>query len=309
LLVTGVETVVGANVAAQLADRFRVSGASSGADVSIEGCRCELLPAHDLSALRQVVAADRPDRIVICEAAGDSAWHPTGRSMADASALLRPRAWAQVAREENIALTLVSSDLVFSGPWMFHTETCRSYSDRLEARALRALETSVLEENPAALVVRTHAYGWSPLDDGLGWIEGIVATLESERAGLFDCAWHATPILASDLAETLAQGWQAGLSGLFHIAGAERSNSYRFASGLAEVFGLQRPRSGLLSLAAADDEGPRCETSLHTRKIRRALGVSMPLIVDGLERLRGQREDGFDRRFRGSRRLVPSKVA
>jgi dTDP-4-dehydrorhamnose reductase len=175
---------------------------------------------------------------------------------------------------------------------------------------LRDLEETVLELCPGAFVVRTHAYGWNPIAESTGWIEGIVAALESERPGIFDCVPHATPILATDLAELLPPSWEAGLSGVHHIGGAERVSPHRFVCALARIFDLVPPRASVLAPAevpsAAFGQG---ETSLRTQAIHRAIGRPMPMLSEGLQRLFEQKNDGFDRRFRGGRRPATSKVA
>jgi dTDP-4-dehydrorhamnose reductase len=220
------------------------------------------------------------------------------------------RAWTRAARELGATLTLISSDAVFSGPWMFHGETSTAFCESASARTLRALESATIDECPQALVVRTHAYGWSPVADGLGWIEGILGALESDRPGVFDCIPHATPILAADLADLLDRAWQANLIGLYHIGGAERTNPHRFVQNLAGVFDLTPPRATLLAPPESVQNGfAQGESSLHTRSVCRALGVSMPILIEGLKRLRDQRDDGFDRRFQGSCRFAASRVA
>jgi dTDP-4-dehydrorhamnose reductase len=310
LLVAGIDTVVGANLAAHLSDKYRVLGISSAASVSIEGCETAVVPSDDAHSVRQLAAAHRPDRIVLCGHAGDSAWHQIAGRIAPPAAIESARAWTRTARELDLPLTLISSDAVFTGPWMFHAEGSKSFCSSAPARSLRALESCVLEECPTALVVRTHAYGWSPLADGPGWIEGIVAALESERPGIFECAPHGTPILATDLAEILPHVWEAELSGIYHIAGAERVNPHRFVCALARVFDLAPPRATVLAPAeAAGSAFGQGETSLRSDAIHRAVGLPMPMLIEGLQRLRDQQGGGYDRRFRGSRRLTPSKVA
>ncbi|HEX4070189.1 MAG TPA: sugar nucleotide-binding protein [Planctomycetaceae bacterium] len=309
ILIGGIDSVVGANVAAHLAESFRVIGATSTSPVSIEGCET-IVTADDAQAIRQAATRHRPERIVLCQAAGDSAWHRVGGWIASPAAIESARTWTRTASELGIPVTLLSSDAVFTGPWMFHGETSDSLCSSIQARSLRTLENSTLEQAPKSLVVRTHAYGWSPVTDGSGWIEGIVAALESEEPGIFDCAAHATPILATDLAEILPLCWGASLSGIYHIAGAERVSPHRFVCALARIFDLAAPKGSTLapaeSAAAAFGQG---ETSLRTRAVQRAVGRPMPMLVEGLERLLEQKNGGFDRRFRGSRRLATSKVA
>jgi dTDP-4-dehydrorhamnose reductase len=309
LLIAGVDSVVGANVAAQLADKYQVLGISNSVPVSIDGCET-VATGDDANAIRQLITSRRPDRIVVCQAAGDSAWNRSAGRIASLAVIDSARLWSRMAGESGVPVTLISSDAVFTGPWMFHSETCHSHCPSPQARTLRDLEESVLELCPEALVVRTHAYGWNPIAESTGWIEGIVAALESERPGIFDCVPHATPILATDLAELLPPSWEAGLSGVYHVAGAERVNPHRFVCALARIFDLAPPRASILAPvevpSAAFGQG---ETSLRTHAIHRAIGRPMPMLTEGLQRLFEQKNDGFDRRFRGGRRQATSKVA
>jgi dTDP-4-dehydrorhamnose reductase len=308
LLIVAIDTVVGANLAAQLADRFHVTGLSTGEEISIEGCETATAPIADAHSARQAIALYRPDRLVLCQAASDSSWHsegaPTVRSATDVTL-----AWIEAARATGKHLTLISSDAVFTGPWMFHTETCDSFCPAKEAQTLRSIEEAALKDAAHSLVIRTHPYGWSPRLEG-GWIDGILAALESDPPPIFDCVAHATPILATDLAEVLVPAWNASLTGRYHIAGAERTNPHRFACALARVFDLDPPQTAPLTPTERVPTGfARGEASLHTRSIRRALGIGLPMLIEGLERLRSQHDQGFDRRFSRGKRPATSKVA
>jgi dTDP-4-dehydrorhamnose reductase len=307
LLIVGIDTVVGANLAAYLADKFHVTGLSVSEEIAIEGCETALAPIADAASARQAIALHRPDRVVLCQPAGDSAWHPA-RTTNNRSAASSTRAWIDAAGTAGKPWTFISSDAVFTGPWMFHTETCDSFCQASEAQALRALETLALKDSANSLVVRTHAYGWSPQLDG-GWIDGILAALEADQPPAFDCVAHATPILATDLADVLGMAWSANLTGLYNIAGAERTNPHHFACALAKVFDLAPPQAVWRPPTATAASGfAQGETSLHTRSIRRALGIGLPMLVEGLKRLRAQHDEGFDRRFSRGRGFA-SKVA
>jgi dTDP-4-dehydrorhamnose reductase len=308
LLIVAIDTVVGANLAAQLADKFHVTGLSTGEEISIEGCETATAPIADVHAARQAIAQYRPDRLVLCQAAGDSSWHsagiPSDRSAADATL-----AWIEAARATGKRFTLISSDAVFTGPWMFHTEGCDSFCPAREAQTLRTLEAAALKDPANSLVIRTHPYGWSPRFEG-GWIDGVLAALEADVPPIFDSVAHATPILATDLAEVLVPVWNAGLTGTYHIAGAERTSPHRFACAVARVFDLDPPQTAWLEPTKSVSTGfARGETSLHTRSIRRALGIGLPMLVEGLERLRAQHDQGFDHRFSRGKRFAASKVA
>ncbi len=306
LLVVGIDTVVGANLAAQLADRFHVIGLSAAEEIAIEGCETAAVPLGDTHSARQAIALYRPDRVVLCQAAGDSSWHAGAADLGTVA--VSTGAWIEAAQAANNGLTLLSSDAVFTGPWMFHTESCDSFCQANEAQTLRSLEQAALKGSNS-LVVRTHPYGWSPQLDG-GWIDEMLAALEADTPPVFDCVAHSTPILATDLADVLATAWHAGLTGLHHIAGAERTNPHRFACALARVFDLAPPQSLWLAPTATAANGfARGEASLHTRSIRKTLGIGLPMLVEGLERLRAQHDQGFDRRFSRGKRPATSKVA
>jgi hypothetical protein len=79
---------------------------------------------------------------------------------------------------------------------------------------------------------------------------------------------------------------------------------------LARVFDLAPPQAVCLAPTASPPAGfARGEASLHTRSIRKALGIGLPMVVEGLERLRAQHDEGFDRRFSRGKGFAASKVA
>ena len=88
--------------------------------------------------------------------------------------------------------------------------------------------------------MRTHAFGWQPGHKS-GWIESLLTKLERGFETELDCTRYASPILASNLTEIIAAAWTVGLSGIYHIAGAERVNPVQFASRLAQQFHLPIP--------------------------------------------------------------------
>src|ERR1700733_10581270 len=111
LLIVGIDTVVGANLATHLADKFHVIGLSSSEEISIEGCETAMLPLAEAATTRQAVAVHRPDHIVLCQAAGDASWHRAAASdfRTAAQATLH---WIEAAHAAGKRLTLISSDAV-----------------------------------------------------------------------------------------------------------------------------------------------------------------------------------------------------
>lgn len=296
LLVTGVEGLVGANLALSLADRFEVLGLYADHPVALPGCTTlSWTPAHSAEWIDRI-RRERPDWIVHCGPVACGSWDvpecgPDGEEEARTSTLL-----AEAARQVGSRLTVISTDAVFAGPRLFHDERAAATSGQPLARAARHAERAL--EATGALVVRTHPYGWSPAGAPPGFAERVWESLVEGRTVHFDPDRHATPILATCLAELLLLAYRRGLTGLYHVAGAERVSAYRFAVELAAAFGL-RSGDALADEAPLDLAGSNhlCETSLSTRRAQRELRRPMPMLREGLDQFADQAADGYRARL------------
>lgn len=286
ILVVGTDTVVGANLAAYWADGGRSVAGLSRSVIDVE------FTSVALDEARRQLAAARPTAVVYCGAASDSAWsYPA----IDAAAEGHLRIWARAVRDAGCRLTYLSSDAVFTGPWLFHAEDSPHHCPSLEAGRLRSMEELVQRVVPEALIVRTNAFGWSP--DGEGWIESLLGGLD-DGAVEPDPVRHATPILATDLAEIVARANEEELTGPLHAAGAERLSHAAFVRMLAEQFAVPAPVVGPTAALAAPASGfGRGETSLRTRRAKNSLNLAMPRLAEGLARLHTQSVDGFRERL------------
>ena len=302
LLVIGVDGVVGANLALALSDRFAVRGLYQHQAVELEGCQTAPWRPGDLAGLDSAVRQHRPQWIVYCGALASSSWD-LPEQVPDAAEESRTLSrLARLAHESDAQWTVVSTDAVFAGPRMFHGENDPAASRSPLARAVRQAEQAALQTE--GLVVRTHAYGWCPTETDSGFAQRVWRSLVEGAACSPDPYQHATPILATDLAELLWLAYRRGLRGLYHLAGAERTSAYRFAGELAAAFGLDNRRAPAQD-HALETRRPAglLETSLSTRRARCALGRSMPMLREGLERFAHQAANGFRSRLRAATRL------
>ncbi|MBL8849393.1 MAG: sugar nucleotide-binding protein [Planctomycetaceae bacterium] len=288
-LVVGVDTTVGANCASRLADKRSVVGLSSNRGVSVDGCDTQLFDNENPSEAENWLSDVHPERVLYCGPAARSCWDPDTMNHMSAGFDAAAARWAAAAQAAGAEFTMISSDAVFTGPWIFHDEESLAVCRSTQATAIRDAEKQVREACPNSLIVRTNAFGWAPTAEG-GWIERLLSTIENRRTVDCDCIRHATPILATDLAEILDRAWQEELTGVFHIAGAERVSPMQFAQRLADQFDLPwlslRREQSLVELPQGFGVG---ETSLQTKKIRKALCVAMPMLTEGLARLHAQR--------------------
>jgi dTDP-4-dehydrorhamnose reductase len=291
ILVVGAETVVGANLSIHLADRFDVFAASMAGRLDLAGCKvlpetgAQLSPERTLSEVR-------PQTVVLCGPASRSSWDQAASKAIRPDALDATRAWAKAAQKVGARTVLISSDAIFTGPWMFHDEEGESHCATPAASAIRALENDVASSCDDSLIVRTNAYGWSPAGTA-GWLENTLALIEARRPIQLDPIRHATPILATDLAEILEKMLAEKLAGTYHVAGAERISPMAFAQRLAGQFNLPWIPA---RKASTQTEAPvgfgAGECSLQTRKLRRDLCIPTPLLSESLTRLETQQIHG-----------------
>ncbi|QDV52996.1 sugar nucleotide-binding protein [Gimesia fumaroli] len=293
VLVIGLDTVAGANIATCLSSRYRVVGLTSTTPVSIQGCETHTYLEDDVETAEHWLSLARPQWVVYCGVAANSAWSVDPGKFSANDPVVAVRNWVNAAELHSARFTHISSDAIFTGPWMFHEEDCQGVCESEQAEILRAIEREVsLCDN--TLIIRTNVFGWNPATYGPGEIENLVQTLQAGTYSKLDCYRHATPLLATDLAAIIEHAYQERLTGIFHVAGGERISPVEFVQRLAATFGLTvpvLPRANVLNERTTGFANG--ETSLHTRKIRRALSISMPMLDDGLQRLFDQQHNGF----------------
>jgi len=295
-LIVGVETVAGANLAAFLVDHAEVFGLAVNSSIQIAGCDTDTIGPDDHTGAGALLADSQPTHIIYCGPASRSSWSDNFAAEVDGHLATRAAGWATAAQKAGAAFTYLSSDAVFTGPFLFHQEEGPGLCPSIKAGLLRAAEEAVIKAHPEALVARTNVFGWSSL--GEDWVESRLNEIESRRIVDQDWIRHSTPILATDLAGILQRAWEEKLSGIYHVAGAERVNPLKFAQRLADHFDLpwlSLRREELLMDVASEFAAGEC--SLQTKKLRKALCVAMPMISERLARLHEQSGNGFRERI------------
>ena len=295
-LIVGVESVVGANLGASWSGQSRVVGLSAGSDITVPGCERAVLERGSVEGIRKCLQQTRASHVIFCGAAARSTWEPAAKAAFDNSVA---ETWAVAAAQEALHFTMISSDAVFTGSWMFHDEVSSAVCTSAEATQIRNIETRVRNACEKSLIVRTNAFGWSPAGPK-GWLESLLSGLENQRAIELDPICHATPILASDLADYLGPALDDELTGVFHIAGAERVSPHQFAKQLASAFELGAPTARTIrELVTCPTGFGRGETSLQSRRFRSEYECAMPLLSEGLSRLVEQHANGYHEQLSG----------
>lgn len=284
VLVTGIETVLGSNLAWALSNRCEVLGCYSQRAVESPAfATAQWHPIH-MESIADFLDSWRPQWIVHCPPLATSSWDGdqiTMDTQQESSIALR---LAMAAAARSCPLTVLTSDVVFSGPRMFHDESSTPLASTMLARNCLTMEQMLGATQ--ALVIRTHAYGWSGDQGAPSFAQQAFELLQRGQLPALDGRRYATPILASDLADLLWHAQHTRLQGLLHLAGAERTSMHRFVRELAACLGVHCPEA---KAGNTDREWPE-ETSLSSRRARRLLSRSTPMLREGLERFVAQSE-------------------
>jgi dTDP-4-dehydrorhamnose reductase len=296
LLVSGVDSLAGGNLALALADRCEVLGLAA-AGLEAQGVRTARLDSQEPDEIAAFVADWHPHWIVHCGPLSSSSWDAGPRAEEAEREPAVVARLADAAERTGARLTVISSDAVFCGPRMFHDESSAATSPAPRAQWVRDMER-VLQKREA-LVVRTHVYGWSFTAEPSGFAELACDALVNRAPlapAMVDGRRHATPILATDLAELLWRASESRLSGLYHLAGCERTSPHRFVVELAAAMGVEPPRrpSGEAARLVSWHE----ETSLSSKRARRMLAVATPSVGEGIERFVEQARNGWRAKWR-----------
>lgn len=289
LLISGVDTPIGINLFLALQDRWQTIpfGSASLGESSFAGS-CDLADPLDV---QRHLAIHSPDRVVHCGEWSRSSWDAAGFDGEPAHAADIAANLAQACRAQGTRLCVITSDAQFVGPRMFHAEDTRSTATGALAETNRAIEAAV--RGPGTLIVRTHAYGWTPLGDETSFVQRVWRALVDGRDCPVDDDRYATPILATDLADFLDVALTQCWHGVCHLSGIERTNQRRFAAELAVAFGLT---GRVVPLVAAEEPIGRrlvSETSLNTGLARRQCATPLPMLREGLIRFAAQCESDW----------------
>lgn len=290
LLVTGMDSLLGANLAVALAGQCEVLGLYEHWVVESPLVRTAAWNPADRHSIKQHFDDWQPQWILHCGPLANGSWdREPSATVAEQETLVVARL-AEAASESACRLTVLSSDVVFAGPRMFHDEATTPASPSPRAARVRAMER-VLEHTPA-LVVRTHAYGWGMRGEPSGFAEQMASRLCERSSLALDGRRHATPILVTDLADLLCRAFEMRLHGLYHLSGAERTSPYRFVTELAGALGLDMPPC-LTCETTQEASTWHDETSLSSKRARRMLGAVTPMLREGLDRFADQQKNGW----------------
>lgn len=298
LLITGASGLLGANLVLVAAEEYEVNALYHRHAIELEGIQSMAADLSQPGTAKELFDQVQPDWVIHC--AADTSIDELEGDPERAFRINRDMAGyvAEAAHVTGARLVHISTDAVFDGRSGPYREGDPTEPVNVYGKSKLAGEDAVQEICPEALILRTNIFGWNA-QSKTSLAEWFLSQLERGKRcpGLIDI--YFSPLLVNDLGGLILAMLTEGLSGVFHVPGADCISKYDFGLSIARLFGYDPDQ---IIPTVSDDIGfaaPRpARTCLLGEKIERALGIQLPSTEDGLLHLRGLRESGFSARLR-----------
>jgi dTDP-4-dehydrorhamnose reductase len=292
VLITGASGLLGSNVVREASQRFAVTAVVHKHKVAFIGVDVETADLTDAKRARDLIIDEHPDWVIHC--AADTAIEEL-ESAPERAQLLNVEMTRNITRscaELGAQMLYVSTDSVFSGDGGPYSETDKPEPKNVYARSKLDGEKAAQDEFPAALIVRTNLFGWSP-GKNRSLAEWFYQNLREGTPvpGFTDVFF--SPVYAPVLARIFFQMLQAELSGLYHAAGAICVSKFEFGLRVAHTFEFDQ---GLIQQALSERGDWQAErpknTCLDGSKLADELGMELPDLEIGLAHFKADLESG-----------------
>ena len=270
ILIAGVDSLVGSSLAKHLATQADVSGLWFEDRTFVDRCPSVVVSAESIAD--KVPAADVA---VFCGGASRSSWDDQFGSFSAERNWLKSLIAA--ASKSDARFVYVSSDAVFTGPWVFHgdetsSEITNTATDKTAAAIVR-FESQVAELSNS-MIVRTNVLDWAP-NSFLG--ERLDALISAGRLVL-DARTYSTPIFEQHFTPLLAECLNRDVTGYINIAGAERTSPFAFLTQLSN--NMESATAELKPNAMVKGTNER---SLRCSRLRQELNLQAPMLKHMIE--------------------------
>jgi dTDP-4-dehydrorhamnose reductase len=297
LLIPGVSGLFGLNLAMMKHGSMEVIGIVNQQPLPQAPFNVRQSDLTQAGAVSRLIEDTKPDLIINCAAVASLDACEQNRGLADQLNTHLPAEIAQKAASLSIPFIHLSTDAVFDGQKGRYTETDPPNPINQYARTKLRAEQLVAEANADAIIARINFYGWS-LSGRRSLSEFFFNHLQAGKRlnGFVDLYY--SPMLVCDLIDMLFQILEKNLHGLYHVSVDEALSKYDFGCRLARTFGFDEGLIEPISWKEAALGAVRSpDLTLDVSKLKAALGVPLPTVADGLERLKQQLQDGYRQRL------------
>jgi dTDP-4-dehydrorhamnose reductase len=293
VLITGGSGLLALNWSVSIRDKFNVTLGLHKRNVSLNGVSSYFLNLENNQNLEESIDELKPEIIIHtagltsieqCEARPDLA----RKINVDLASNL-----ATVCAQRNIIFVHISTDNFFPGCYELATETTVPNPVNEYGRTKALAETSVLDINPDALVIRTNFYGWGPSYRS-SFSDTIISRLKiGDELNLFEDVFY-TPILIDSLVSVVHDLIELNANGIFNVVADEQLSKYEFGLMLARLFKLDSDLIKPSRLSEQTDlvRRPK-EMGLSNKKVSNLLDKRLGGIEEHITRLIEQEKSGF----------------
>ncbi|MCD4752307.1 MAG: SDR family oxidoreductase [Anaerolineaceae bacterium] len=293
ILIPGVSGLLGLNLALACAETDEVVGTVNSHPLKEVPFRTMKYDFSSLNNLEDLFEDVKPDLVVNCVAIANLDASERQPVLARKLNAELPGKLAEITKKLSIPFVHISTDAVFDGQKGNYTEDDEPRPVNIYGATKLAGEKAVSVSNPDAIIARVNFYGWS-LSGKRSLCEFFYNYLKagSPLKGFSDLFY--SPMMVSDLVETLLEMVEKNLTGIYHVSTDEALSKYDFGCRLAEVFGfdvgLIEPASWCdIDLAAVRSP----DLTMDVSKLTGDLGHGIPCVLDGLIRLKAQQDNGY----------------
>ncbi|NLC29220.1 MAG: SDR family oxidoreductase [Chloroflexi bacterium] len=298
LLITGVSGLLGINLALEaVREGHEVVGWTHSRSLKGVPFGQETVSLENLEDLPAALQKARPNAVIHCAAVAnldEAEQNPQHTFLVNAQA---PGVLARASKEAGIPFVLISTDAVFDGSKGNYSEEDQPNPQNTYAQSKLAGEQAVRNEYPEALVARVVFYGWS-LSGKRSLAEFFFNNLSQGKQvkGFTDSIF--SPLYARDLSDLLLEALSKDLRGTYHFFSRESLSKYDFGVALANRFGLDQNLITAVETARGDLNTPRSlNLSASSAKLCTALGHETPDVIEGLERMFEDCQNGLRQRL------------
>jgi len=298
ILVTGASGLLGLNLSLRMTGTHTIVGVdrSKLAGTPFELVQADLLEA---GACSRLISETHPDAVIHTAALANLDKCEADPETAHSLNAEVPGLLAEACAKHDIQLIHISTDSVFDGTkeGIYSENDLPNPPGVYSATKLQG-EENVFSAYPKAMVARVNFFGWS-LSGRRSLSEFFYNNLSvGKQANGFTDVWFC-PIFVGDLAETLIQMLEKGLSGLYHTVGSEAITKYEFGVRIARQFGFD---PGLVIPISVEESGLKATRShnlrLSVHKLSTDLELPIPGVSTGIEKFYTQLQQGYPQKMR-----------
>ncbi|MBX7246804.1 MAG: SDR family oxidoreductase [Candidatus Sumerlaeaceae bacterium] len=257
-------------------DRLELVAAFGKTPVSCEFANAKSLELRNPDACRGLLNEFQPTHIVHAAAMANTTECEQNPELAAAVNTdgTRNLLEAAAALKSKPHFSLISTDLVFDGAKGNYSEVDNTNPLMVYGRTKLEGER-IASSSGLPLAILRSALIFGPLDrERPSFLYWLLEGIKGRAVTLFDDEFR-TPVYVEDLCSGIWSAMQQEVTGIVHLAGAERRSRYNFALLVAEVFGIPTEHvvRGLLADAKLPFQRP-VDVSMNISQARRILGFA-----------------------------------